>query len=222
MSIYHLHIPRTSGVFIREVAIQKSSDRIFAGHRQELPESFSEYEIVSGHFGTTPIKDTDVNFAMFRNPVDLTFSYINYLRDNCYPELSLSKLIKKYIDNGTIESFVNINSKFLTGSIDISKYNKNITDLLYVAENCWFIKNFSVDFEHFVETVQNNKTILVDFDSNDKYEKIGNILGTQIVGNKINQSSEIDPEALYQYNNLITDLNSFDLEVYDYVKKQAI
>jgi len=219
MSIYHLHIPRTSGVFIRETAIKKSEKNIFAGHTQKLPESFSDYDIVSGHFATTPIKDTDKNFAIFRHPVDLTFSYINYVRDRFYPNKDLGDLIETYLESGKLENFVNINSKFLTGQVDTLKYNKNITNLLTMAENCWFVKNYDTDLESFVETIQRNKTILVDFDSDEKYDLVSEILGRKVNDAKINISSSISQTTLHIYYDLITKLNSFDLEVYDYLKR---
>lgn len=221
MSIYHLHIPRTSGVFIREFAVKKLNKLIFAGHTQKLPSSFSDYDIVSGHFATTPIKDTDINFSIFRNPVDLTFSYINYIRDKFYQETSLEDLIEQYLSNEKIYSFVNINSKFLTGKIDIYKYNKNITNLLEMAENCWFVKNYDTEAKDIIKTIQKNKTILVDFESDHKYATIGQILGISIGGNKVNESSVIDQDVINKYYDLITFLNKTDLEVYGYAKEQA-
>lgn len=218
MSIYHLHIPRTSGVFIREFAIKQSSKLVFSGHTQELPSSFSDYDIVSGHFATNPIKDTDINFAIFRNPVDLTFSYINYVRDKFYPEILLEDLIEEYLSNDKIYSFVNINSKFLTGQIDVPKYNKKITDLLEMAESCWFVKNYDSEVNNIIDTIQKNKTILVDFDSDYRYETISQILGIRVRGTKINESSSIDQKIVNKYYDLITFLNRLDLEVYDYAK----
>jgi hypothetical protein len=220
MSVYHLHIPRTSGIFIREFAVHSLPGNIFSRHNRKLPNNFSEYDIVSGHFATTPIKDTDVNFAIFRNPVDLTFSYISYHLGH-YPHLTFSELVEMYIDTGKIENFVNINSKFLTGEIDIEKYNDNISNLLYRAESCWFVKNYDTDILSFSKTIEKNKTILIDFDDTNRYDKISDILGVKIVGNKINQSRPIKDRLRSKYNNLITELNSFDLEAYEYLKKQT-
>jgi hypothetical protein len=221
MSIYHLHIPRTSGVFVREFAINKSGKKVFSGHIRELPESFSNYDFISGHFATTPIKDVDTNFAIFRNPVDLTFSYINYIRDKFHSYLSLEELIEYYLTTNKIESFVNINSKFLTGEVDMPKYNKNITNLLQMAENCWFVKNYGTEIESIVDTIQKNKTILVDFDNKEKYSRVSEILDIDLNGFKINESSIIEQNVINKYNNLITDLNMLDLEVWAYAKKQA-
>lgn len=218
MSIYHLHIPRTSGVFIREFAVKKLNKLIFAGHTQKLPSSFSDYDIVSGHFATTPIKDTDINFSIFRNPVDLTFSYINYIRDKFYQETSLEDLIEQYLSNEKIYSFVNINSKFLTGKIDIYKYNKNITNLLEMAENCWFVKNCDKDIQSIINTIINNKTVLINFDNHNRYSLVGEILKVDVVGNKINDSSGIDQNVVKKYYDLIKNLNKLDLEFYDYAK----
>jgi hypothetical protein len=221
MSIYHLHIPRTSGVFVREFAINKSGKKVFSGHIRQLPESFSDYDFVSGHFATTPIKDVDTNFAIFRNPVDLTFSYINYIRDKFYSDLSLEDLIENYLITNKIDNFVNINSKFLTGQIDVPKYNKKITNLLEMAENCWFVKNYGTEIDSIVDTIQQNKTILIDFDNEKRYSDVSNILDIDLDGVRINESSIIDQNIVDKYNDLITYLNMTDLEVWDYAKKQA-
>jgi hypothetical protein len=221
MSVYHLHIPRTSGVFVREFAINKSGKKVFSGHVRQFPESFYDYDFISGHFATTPIKYVDTNFAIFRNPVDLTFSYINYIRDKFYSDLSLEDLIENYLVTNKIENFVNINSKFLTGQIDVPKYNKNITNLLQMAENCWFVKNYGTEIESIVDTVQKNKTILVDFDNEEKYSRVSEILDIDLNGFKINESSIIEQNVIDKYNNLITELNMLDLEVWNYAKKQT-
>ena len=161
MSIYHLHIPRTSGVFIREEMIKKTNKLMFVGHRHPIPENLNDYEYLSGHFATNPVKFFDTNFAIYREPVSLTFSYISYMRDNFYRHLSIDELIDYYIDNNKIQNFTNINSKFLTGKMDHFKYNKMITDLQTIAESCWYVTSECNDLQLFVETVQKNKTILI-------------------------------------------------------------
>jgi len=221
MSIYHLHIPRTSGVFIREQMIKKTDMSMFVGHREPIPQSMSEYEYVSGHFATNFIQDFDTNFAIYRNPVELTFSYINYMRDNLYNHLSLDELIEEYAKTDKIKNFVNMNSKFLTGTMDVSKYNEMITDLKEVAESGWYVETKCNTLDMFVDIIQKNNTYLVDYSDNKKYEKISELYKVNYNDIKINKSSEIEDATTSKYFELITELNSFDLEVYEYLKEQA-
>lgn len=217
MSIYHLHIPRTSGVFIREQMIKKTDKTMFVGHREAIPEDISKYDYLSGHFGINFVKNFDINFAIYREPVELTFSYINYIRDYLYSHLSLDELIEEYVRTDKIKNFVNINSKFLTGTMDIDKYNKMVTNLQEVAESGWYIETKCNTLSQFVDIIQKNNTLLVDYADDSKYSKVSLLYGIEYDDIKINKSSEIEHGTLSKYNNLITELNSFDLEVYEYL-----
>lgn len=206
-------------MFIREEIIKKTYGSMFVGHSLPLPQSFSNYEYISGHYATNPISDFDINFAIYRDPVDLTFSYINYMRDKFYPFLSLDELIKDYINNNKINNFVNINSRFLAGAMDIAKYNKSITNLREVAESGWYVELAQQDLDFFIETIQKNKTILINYSDEHRYQKISKIYNVKYDNAILNESSEIYEETFEKYNNLINDLNQFDLEVYDYLNK---
>jgi hypothetical protein len=219
MSIYHLHIPRTSGVFIREKIIRQIDKPMFIGHRDPIPENISEYKYLSGHFATNFIQDFDINFAIYRNPIELSFSYINYMRDIFYNHLSLDELIEQYVNTDKIKNFVNMNSKFLTGTVDATKYNKMITDLKEVAESGWYVETKCNTIDMFVDIIQKNNTYLVDYSDDKKYEKISKLYEAEYSDIKINKSSEIESSTISKHIDLITDLNSFDLEVYEYLKK---
>jgi hypothetical protein len=220
MSIYHLHIPRTSGVFIRENIIKQINRPMFVGHRIPVPENISEYKYVSGHFATNPIKFFDINFAIYREPISLTFSYIAYMRDNFYPHLSVGQLIDYYIDSDKIKNFVNINSKFLTGEMDYIKYNKRITDLKTVAESCWYVTSNCNNLQFFIETIQKNKTILISYNDKQKYEKVSKFYNVNYRNIDINRSSKIEDKVLKKYKSIMLELNSFDLEVFDYLESE--
>lgn len=216
MSTYHLHIPRTSGVFIRNQIIKNHNENNFLGHTEPLPKSFKTFSNVSGHFATTPIKDLDINFAIIRNPVDLTLSYINYMRDNFYSDLSLFDLINIYIKNEVIENFVNINSKFLTGSINIDKYNQNVSDLKVVAESGWYIEKYSGSKNASVEIIQNNKTKILIFEDPEVYSKASSIYNIDNNETRVNSSSLFDLEEIFSHIELLTELNSMDIDLYNH------
>jgi len=213
MSTYHLHIPRTGGVFIREKII-KQLDSVFSGHKNKLPSSFSEYDHVSGHFSTTPIADVDQSFAVVREPISLTFSYINYMRDSFYPTWSFDDLFYFYLETNKLESFVNINTKFLTGVTDVDLYNKNIEDLKSVAESSWYVKDYSLEAATAMDVIATNGTDIIFFEDKDKINIVCNIYGVKVEDRKLNTSSDIAPDVFSRHYKTIKDLNELDIATY--------
>jgi hypothetical protein len=219
MSIYHLHIPRTSGVFIRENIINNFSNKNnFVGHRQKLPESFSMFDNISGHFANNPVAESDITFALLRNPVELTFSYVQYMRDRFYPIFTFDELFNKYEREGLITNFSNINTKFLTGFLDSKKYNDNIQDIKRVAENGWYVENYLSNAEFAVSQINSSGILTFIYEDPQKYEKISKIYGKDILGDKVNDSQVIDSKTIKKYKKVISDLNWLDLELYEYFK----
>jgi hypothetical protein len=213
MSTYHLHIPRTGGVFIREKII-KQLDNVFSGHRDKLPNSFSGYDHVSGHFATTPIADVDHNFAVVREPISLTFSYINYMRDVFYPNWSFDDLFYFYLETNRLDSFVNINTKFLTGVTDVDLYNKGIEDLKVVAESSWYVKNYALEAATAIDIIATNTTDIIFFEDRDRVNIVCNIYGLEAENRKLNTSSDITPDVFSRHYRTIKDLNELDIATY--------
>jgi hypothetical protein len=220
MSIYHLHIPRTGGVFVREKII-KQLDNVFSGHRDRLPSSFSGYDHVSGHFATTPIKDTDRNFAIVREPISLTFSYINYMRDVFYPSWSFDDLFYFYQETNKIQNFVNINTKFLTGTIDSDLYNNQISDLKTVAEDAWYVGGYALEPDIAIDVIANNKTDVIFFEDRDRNNIVCNIYGVKAENRKLNSSSDITPDVFSRHYRTIKDLNELDIATYLKLKEAS-
>ncbi len=220
MSIYHLHIPRTGGVFIREKII-KQLDNVFSGHREKLPSSFSGYDHVSGHFATTPIADVDYNFAVVREPVSLTFSYINYMRDVFYSSWSFDDLFYFYLETNKIQNFVNINTKFLTGSTQVDLYNKQLDNLKIMAESGWHVENFESEASTTISIIKNNKTDVIFFEDEDKNNIVCNIYGVKTDNTKLNSSSDIASDVLSNHYKTIKDLNELDIATYLKLKEAS-
>jgi hypothetical protein len=220
MSIYHLHIPRTGGVFIREKII-KQLDNVFSGHRDKLPSSFSGYNHVSGHFATTPIPDTDYNFAIVREPVALTFSYINYMRDVFYPSWSFDDLFYFYLESDKLHNFVDINTKFLTGKINIDLYNKGIQDLRSMAESSWHVGGYALDASIALDIIENNKTNIIFFEDTSRINTVCNIYGVGTDNRKLNSSSAIKPDVFSKHYKTVKDLNELDIATYLKLKEAS-
>lgn len=220
MSIYHLHIPRTGGVFIREKII-KQLNNVFSGHRNSLPSSFSGYDHVSGHFATTPISDVDHSFAVVREPVSLTFSYINYMRDLFYPNWSFDDLFHFYLETNKLDSFVNINTRFLTGVTDVSLYNKNIENLKDMAESAWHVKDHALEATTAIDIIDTNETDIIFFEDINKINTVCNIYGVKAENKKLNTSSSITPDVFSRHYRTIKDLNELDVATYLKLKEAS-
>lgn len=214
MSTYHLHIPRTGGVFIREQIIRRL-DNVFAGHRDLLPKTFSGFDHVSGHFATTPIKDTDHNFAVVRDPVDLTFSYINYMRDVFYSEKSFDYVFTNYLSSGKISNFVDTNIKFLTGTVDIDLYNKGLLNIKDTAENGWYVSDFCTNVESAVAAIEKNRTELIFFEDPDRHARVCKIYKADVADRKINESSSIERSTYDKHYETVAELNKLDILLYE-------
>jgi hypothetical protein len=218
MSIYHLHIPRTSGVYIRENLIKSFQDsNNFVGHKQAMPESFKTFDNISGHFANNPVKEADLTFAVIRNPVNLTFSYIQYMRDKFYPILTFDELFSKYEKEDKLKSFTNINTKFLTGFINVVKYNKTINDLKKLAENCWETENYVSTAAFAKKHLDNSDIKILRYEDHDLYKNISDIYERNIAEGVVNESSEIDSATVKKYVNIISELNWLDLELYEII-----
>lgn len=218
MSIYHLHIPRTGGVSVREQLVNRLNNK-FSGHRQQLPETFLGFKYVSGHFATNPIKDLDLNFAVVRDPVSLTFSYINYMRQNFYSNYSFDEMMAFYQEKDGLSAFANVNIKFLTGTINTGAYNENIKDLKKMAESGWFVEDYETDVLKALETVKTNKTLTIDINNPDRHSFLCDLYNNQVPNIKTNESRHVDPSVYKKHEKTVKLLNELDLEFYDQLEK---
>lgn len=196
--------------------INQSSGKNFLGHKNPLPDSFKNFDNVSGHFATSPVKETDVNFSIMRNPIDLSLSYIKYMHDRFYAQETFDELFNHYVDTNKIEHFCNINMKFLTGRINKDKYNQNFHDLRNVAESGWYIEDYSNNVSQSIDIINNNKTQVFIFGDKSIYNTISSLYGISYNNVIINQSSKIDVLDSYKYRSKLYKMNLLDLELYDF------
>lgn len=223
MSIYHLHVPRTSGVYIRENLINSFQDsNNFVGHTQEIPVFFRGFDNVSGHFANNPIHDIDKTFAVVRNPIELTFSYIQYMRDSFYPNLTFDEVFNKYKQENILDNFANINIKFLTGFIKVNNYNRDISDLRVMAESCWHVNVYCHSVEEAISHIEQNNIKIFKYEDPYKYNKISNLYGKNLAGARINESSHLDKEVFERLYDEVANLNNLDLELYAAISKYLI
>lgn len=224
--VYYLHIPRTSGVFIREmVKTKKTEATIVAGHNFELSnECFEKAEIIIGHYGTTPIKYSDHTFSILRNPLERTYSYLKYIWSKFYYTISIENFFKTYLDNDKfLNAISNQQSKMLTGSIDLKEYNKNVKDLKDMVEINWSLNNYKTDINGVVKSIKDNNINIFNFNNKNLYQDVFKILNISLekidIKNKINQSPYIKEDLYVKNYELLKNINNLDLELYEYFFK---
>ena len=210
-SIYHLHIPRTGGTYIKKQMLERYQDRnIFATHYNKLDiDSLNTCAYVAGHFGITPIEhlNNPLVFTVLRNPVDRFLSYYKYTRSFFYDDMLDTWLY----DDELSKIHSNTQLKFITNKIDLDLYNKNLVNKETVNNN-WFIGQ-EEDLDRGKSFIDQN---LILFTENlDKYFNTDSNI-------RINKSGKKPKITEKQYDRIV-ELNRLDIELYEYsirTKKQ--
>jgi hypothetical protein len=203
-SIYHLHIPRTGGVFLRNQFLNQYSNlNCFATHYEKLEkDNIGQYFYLGGHFGTYPIPymNDPFIFSVLRNPIDRFLSYYKYTKPFFKKDMLDSWLYDEELSN--IHS--NTQTKFLTNSIDINNYNNNLVNDITINNN-WFIGQ-TLDIKKAKGFVDNYNIFIM--------EEIDDIFGFSN-GIKVNKSGKQPLITPKQYDRIV-ELNSLDIELYEY------
>lgn len=224
--VYHLHIPRTSGVLIRELFKKNNPESfIVSGHKEKLYRTdMMNADFISGHYGTLPIEYSSDVFAIYREPVERTFSYLKYIWPRFYSRMSFDQFLAFFLsDPILVNSISNQQSKFLTGKINLEKYNDDIYYLKKMVESNWHVENFLDDAKSVVEYIDSHNIKMFDYQKPNVYQEISESFELNIPNSSfddvVNPSLNIKEDQYVSYIEQIKEINSVDLELYEYVKK---
>lgn len=226
MSIYHLHIPRTSGGFIRKSIVSKIDGYNVVGHYRSISdEDFKKASFISGHYGLNPSNFVDRIFTVLRNPNELTFSYIKYLSLVSGVNNFSEDFLKKYLYEDKLRFAVtNVNTKFLSANVNIDQYNKNINNHINMANNLWYLEIEDVSSANAIRQIKDKNILTFFYDSKNLYRDIHDMIGINynpINISRVNQSFA-DTEELYEkYFDEISLANNVDLQLYRRFKDEA-
>jgi hypothetical protein len=223
--IYHLHIPRTSGVLIREL-FKKNNPKSFivSGHKEKLYRTdMMNADFISGHYGTLPIEYASSTFAILREPIDRTFSCLKYIWSHFYFDMTVDNFFEFYLSSPElIESVSNQQSKFLTGPIDINNYNLNIQNLKKMVESNWFVQGKPELLTDVIQSISLNNIKILDYSSKNIYHEVSEIIQNNYTKEnfetKINSSTKVSEKVYKKYYDKIVEINNLDLELYEYFR----
>lgn len=223
-SINHIHIPRCSGIYVKEHILPDLKSRnipYFAtNHGIISKDSFENKRFISGHFGMTPLKYRSdlINVCLLRNPVDRfvsNFLYVNQGLKGLQIESGLEKWIYESQQH-------NLQAKSLSSIIDEEKYNAS-NHGADRANNGWYleqkdidiskIKNF-IDSIEIIDTMENHSRFINNFN-----ELLNKVFGFSTFSNKnLINSNNLKIKISDNLKNKIIEVNSIDMEIYEYVK----
>ena len=118
----------------------------------------------------------------------------------------------------------NSQSKFLTGSLNIDKFNKNIRVFQEAVKHNWFIEDYSLNLDKILENV--DRFFCYSMDRHEEFiEDLNKSLFKKFNfktfkhKDKANSSVNLGIYIDKKYYDRILELNEIDMEVYNYVQK---
>lgn len=229
--IYYLHMPRTSGVFIRDKVLlhsEKNQKNFLSTHKINIElKDFENKDYISGHYGLTPIPYASTTFTILRDPVERTFSYMKYIWEHLYNYTSMDEAFMFFLTNKNFkENLSNQQSKFLTSEIDINEYNRNTNNIANHVRSNWYLITKNIDKDSVIESVNKNNIEVLFFEDPELYKKVFNFYKIDNSENidfnkKMNESKKVDTEFYKKYYDQIFEMNKIDIEVYNFFKKDS-
>lgn len=237
-SIYYLHIPRVAGCYVNSnVLPYLISNQInhFVSNRTKIDiEKIKNSKYVSGHFGKFPISlmDKPKIYALIRNPIDRYISCFKYATTDVRSRVELYHELDSWLYGENFEINSNLQSKFITGEVDLDLFNKNVNIIndpidnyqSLSLQNGWYIKNYDLNFENIKKNI--NKMNAYSLENIDVFAKdfnndLNNIFKFQTfkINYKNNMSINMGIDFTKKQLNRIEEINLIDMQLYEYVKK---
>jgi len=242
MTIFHNHIPRTSGGVINHYIkqVKELAQYIIEPTDKIDTDNFKNKQYISGHIGQLPQKYVDgiISFSLVRNPKEqwLSWFWLMYRQGLTVVD---SKIVGS--EYGTPQSFMekflydesyyrgtsNIQSKFLLGYVDVELWNK-VAEPIDKMRSDWCLKEYNIEpseidkalDSYIVETVE-SRDRLIDFLNTiflKKYKITKAISDYEWSGHNTPIPNPLDFSIPDSWIGRINELNHADYYLYEKVK----
>lgn len=225
-TINHIHIPRCSGIYIKSHIVNdlraKKIPFFATNHGEIFPNTFDDKKFISGHFGITPLKYRNdlINICLVRNPVDRFISNFIYM-NRSFKGLHLDAQLEKWIENSKQH---NIQARSLNKSLNEESYNAKDHGMLRALDG-WCLEEGDINMSE-VKSLLDSMYLVDTLDNHDRF--IGNLselvyktYGFYSFSNRNQLNDNFRKMVISDtMRKKIEELNSLDMEVYDYVRNK--
>lgn len=230
MSIYHLHIPRTSGIYIKNNVIPhliSNGVEHFISNRSRIDvEKIKQSKFVGGHFGLMPLDymENPEIFTIVRDPVERFISYFKYTTGPKRAGKEAEEKLDRWLYGEECEMQSNLQSKFLTGKLNIEKFNQDILQFQNTVSSGWYLEGYKLDIKNVISSLEKMKAYTLEELDLFKIDLNKSLLkqfgfSTFKHSDKANSSYDIGIKFDKRHINRIEEINLLDMEVYEYVQK---
>jgi hypothetical protein len=230
VSIYHLHIPRTSGIYIKNNVIPhliSNGVEHFISNRSKIDvEKIKQSKFVGGHFGLMPLDymESPEIFTIVRDPVERFISYFKYTTGPKRAGKEAEEKLDRWLYGEECEMQSNLQSKFLTGKLNIEKFNQDILQFQNTVSSGWYLEGYKLDIKNVISSLEKMKAYTLEELDLFKIDLNKSLLkqfgfSTFKHSDKANSSHDIGIKFDKRHINRIEEINLLDMEVYEYVQK---
>jgi hypothetical protein len=230
VSIYHLHIPRTSGIYIKNNVIPhliSNGVEHFISNRSRIDvEKIKQSKFVGGHFGLMPLDymENPEIFTIVRDPVERFISYFKYTTGPKRAGKEAEEKLDRWLYGEECEMQSNLQSKFLTGKLNIEKFNQDILQFQNTVSSGWYLEGYKLDIKNVISSLEKMKAYTLEELDLFKIDLNKSLLkqfgfSTFKHSDKANSSYDIGIKFDKRHINRIEEINLLDMEVYEYVQK---
>lgn len=231
MSIYHLHIPRTAGIHIKNHVLPHlitGGVSHFVSNRTIIePSVINKSLFVGGHFGTMPLDymDNPEVFTIIRNPVDRFVSYFKYTTGLIRAGKESEEKLESWLYGEQSEMQSNLQTKFLIGKTNIDQFNKHFNYFQHTIDSGWYLEGMDGGSQKAIDNLQNfyyytlEDISLFKEDLNKALKHNFGFESFKHRSDPANRSPGLELNLTKSQISKIEDLNKMDMEVYEYVSK---
>jgi hypothetical protein len=118
----------------------------------------------------------------------------------------------------------NLQSKFLTGKLNIEKFNQDILQFQNTVSSGWYLEGYKLDIKNVISSLEKMKAYTLEELDLFKIDLNKSLLkqfgfSTFKHSDKANSSYDIGIKFDKRHINRIEEINLLDMEVYEYVQK---